>query len=159
MAARLSASLFPDRRFPDRLAIRRTCGPGWVAMLSLPLFPLAACGENGTGPSDPGDGPVPRGTVHAVGGESSDGLWAVWRTTDGSVHDRDLGNWAEDGRFTAFRERHIPLSAGTLVAGKVEPPRLALVLEIPETLMPSVMAKRRLLLGLPALPGLQGDGR
>lgn len=418
MTARPSAPVLPDRRFPERLAICRRCGPEWAALLALSLFLLAACGENGTGPPDPGDGPVLRGTVHAVGDESPDGLWAVWRTEDGgtadsarvqsdgdfeiqasrmdsegellvdgteprtfhpflfpfhvdaldgvdllmiprswtirsgiyrdetvptpldpaveddadqllysyyfaqphprdapvrylldlmtwptenlpakvaidhagsstelsaadsaavwevldrmeevtgldlfepvvadpswwtddtstsggepfepgiirlvhappqwrglpqgeedgSVHDRDLGSWAEDGRFTAFRERRRPLSAGTLVVGELEPLRLAdgfipwetvLVhetlhvlgvghtcripspmgpcmrtseisrddvaymellretlrlareLEIPEAMMPSVIGERRILLGLPALPGLQGDG-
>lgn len=87
MTAKPSTPLCPDRPFPDRLAIHRTCGPGWAALLSLSFLVLAACGENGTGPPDPGDGPVLQGTVHAVGGESPDELWAVWRTQDGEAAD------------------------------------------------------------------------
>lgn len=114
MTARPSASLVPDRRFPDGLAIRWTRGPGWAALLSLALFLLAACGEDGTGPIDPDDGPHLHGTVHAVGGGSPEGLWAVWRTGDGET--ADSARIQSDGGFEIQASR-MDSEGGLLVDG------------------------------------------
>lgn len=80
-------------RFPGRPR------PGRWLSTTLPLLVLlaAACGETGTGSTEPEPGPVLRGTVHPVGGASAGGLWAIWSVDGGAT--ADSARILADGTF------------------------------------------------------------